>query len=115
MLITVEDDADLHQVIAFARSECRLKLKEPFLAKVRCNNADNTEKAVFKNVPFAPDVYKFAIRARKLSILPFLRDRVRATLTVGTIDRPDWIGDIRPCDIKHGVTKERLKCVEPAR
>jgi cysteine-rich repeat protein len=115
MLITIDDGADFSQVLAFTRSECRLKSKDPFLGKVTCKSADNKRKAVFRNVPFAPDVYKYAIRAKRLSILPFLRHRVSATLKVGTIDRPDVIGDIpdRPCEIKRGSTKERLKCLEP--
>jgi cysteine-rich repeat protein len=113
LLITVDDGADFQQVFAFSRSECQLRIKGPFLSKVICKSADRLKKAIFRNVPFAPDVYKYAIRGKRLSILPFQRDQVSAVMTVGTIDRPDVIGEIQPCNIKLGPTKERLRCIEP--
>ena len=113
MLITVDDGADFRLVLAFSRSECRLRIKGPFLSKVLCKSADKSKKAVFRNVPFAPDVYKYAIRGKRLSIQPFLRDEVSAVLTVGTVDRPDVIGDVESCRIRSGSMKDRLKCIEP--
>ncbi len=112
MRITI---ADPDQVIEFTRAECTLQVKEPFLSKVKCKNADNTARAIFKNVPFAPDVYKMAIRAKRLNIEPFTPglEQVRVTLRTGTIDRPDLIGDVLACVIKVGSSKQRLKCLEP--
>ncbi len=107
---------DPNQTIEFTRAECQLKVKEPFLARVKCKNAANTERAIFRNVPFAPDVYKMAVRVKRRDILPFTEGQevVEMTMTVGRIDRPDKIGDAIPCSIKVGSSKQRLKCIEPS-
>jgi len=112
MRITVEDPP---VVIEFKRSECRLKIKGPFLSGVNCKNAANTAAAKFKNVPFAPDVYKMAIRSKKNEIESFADGltEVKVTIRVGTIDRPDIIGDILGCGVKSGARKQLLKCFEP--
>ena len=112
MRITI---ADPNQVIEFTRAECTLKVKEPFLSKVKCKNADKTVRAIFKNVPFAPDVYKMAIRAKRLNIESFTpgQEQVRVTIRTGTIDRSDLIGDVLACGIQVGSSKQRLKCLEP--
>ncbi len=107
---------DPNQTIEFTRAECQLKIKEPFLGRVKCKNVENTERAIFRNVPFAPDVYKLAIRAKKRDIdpLPEGQEIVDITMTTGQIDRPDRIGDVVPCGIRVGSSKERLKCIEPS-
>jgi len=112
MRITVNDP---FLVIEFTRAECKLKTKGPFLGKIRCKNAANTAKAIFNNVPFAPDVYKMAIRSKGNDIAEFPNDQtqVRVTIRVGTIDRPDTIGDIVSCGVKKGGRTQRLKCLEP--
>lgn len=107
---------DPNQTIEFTRAECQLKIKEPFLGRVKCKNVEKTERAIFRNVPFAPDVYKLAIRVRKRDIQPFTEGQeiVEITMTTGAIDRPDKIGDAVPCGIKVGSSKQRLKCLEPS-
>ncbi len=107
---------DPNQTIEFTRAECELKIKEPFLGRVKCKNSENTERAIFRNVPFAPDVYKLAIRAKKRDIDPFTEGQeiVEITMTTGAIDRPDVIGDILPCGVKFGSSKQLLKCLEPS-
>ncbi len=67
-------------------------------------------------MPFAPDVYKIAIRVKKRDIDPFTEGQeiVEITMTTGQIDRPDKIGDVVPCGVRVGSTKQRLKCLEPS-
>ncbi len=106
---------DPNQTIEFTRAECQLKIKEPFLARVKCKNVEKTERAIFRNVPFAPDVYKMAVRVKRRDIDPFTEGQeiVEVTMTVGQIDRPDQIGDAPPCGIRVGSSKQLLKCIEP--
>ena len=109
--ISVEE---ISQVIEFTRSECELRIKEPFLTKLSCRNVERTARAVFKNLPFAVDLYKLTIHAKELEILPFTigLDRVTTIVTTGFIDRPDVIGELTPCEISTGGTKEVLSCRE---
>ncbi len=67
-------------------------------------------------MPFAPDVYKLAIRVKMRDIDPFTEGQeiVEITMTTGAIDRPDKIGDISPCGIRVGPSKQLLKCLEPS-
>ncbi len=109
---------DPNQTIEFTRAECQLKISEPFLGRVKCKNVENTERAIFRNVPFAPDVYKIAIRVKKRDIDPFTEGQeiVEITMTTGAIDRPDVIGDAvpAPCGLRVGSSKQLLKCLEPS-
>ncbi len=109
--ISVEE---ISQVIEFTRSECELRIKEPFLTKLSCRNVERTARAVFKNLPFAVDLYKLTIHAKELEIQPFTigLDRATTTVTTGFIDRPDVIGELVPCEIITGASKEVLICRE---
>jgi hypothetical protein len=113
MMIRVYDTADVNEFMAFARSECKLKIREGFLTKVRCQSADRTKKAFFKRQPLVPDLFKFVIKAKRLSVPAFTVDRMNVVLTTASIDRPDLIGDILACEIKAGSTS-RIKCDEPS-
>jgi hypothetical protein len=107
------DGADLNEFIAFKRSECTLKYKNgEFLTKLKCKSADNNRKAFFKRHPLVPDLFKFVVKAKKLSLLPFQVQELTGVLTTSSVDRPDPIGVILPCEIK---TKKisRIRCDEP--
>jgi hypothetical protein len=89
-------------------------IKNEFLTRVKCKGADGTKKAVFKKLPFVPEVFKFNVTAKKLSVQPFLFDRVTITLTTGSIDRPDQIGNLVPCQLKKGRDdRYKINCREP--
>ena len=113
MLITIDDGVSFFHELAFTRKECKLIIAGPILRKVRCKVPDNSMRAVFRNVPFAPDVYKFAIRAKRQDNSPFTSDLISTVLKVGTIDRPDVIGELDPCVMRQGATKQLIKCAEP--
>jgi len=107
------DGADLNERVDFTRAECSLKVREGFLVRLRCKSADNNKRALFKRHPLVPDLFRFAIRVKKLSLLPFTVDLVTVNLQNGPENRPDDIGNIVPCKIK-SKTVSRIKCDEPA-
>jgi cysteine-rich repeat protein len=115
LLMRLYDGADLNEFIAFTRSECTLKYRNgsEFLTKLKCKSADNTRKAFFKRHPLVPDLFKFVVKAKKLSLLPFQEPLLTGVLTTQYINRPDPIGNILACEIKTKKTS-RIRCDEPS-
>jgi hypothetical protein len=120
ILVRVMDEAVLGVVAVFVRSECDVRFKEgfgeDFLWRVKCKNADRTQKLSLKKHPLGRDMFRFALTLKKLEIEPFLMERVTVILTSGAFDRPDEIGDLVPCEVKTNRAGEavRNKCREPA-
>ena len=106
------DAAGTIQIIDFTRADCQLKFKSEFLNRVKCKNAENTKKAAFKRHPLVPDLFKFVVKQKLLSLEPFTEDLVTVIMSTSTQNRPDDIGNILPCEIK---TKRisKIKCDEP--
>ena len=113
MRLNFFDGATLNEIVDFSRDECSLKIRDGFLVKVRCRSADGNMRAIFKRHPLVPDLFKFAIRAKGLSLLPFTVNVLTVNLQSGPENRPDVIGDIQLCQVK---TKQvsRIKCDEPS-
>jgi hypothetical protein len=112
LLIHAFDGATLSEVISFTREDCEVVIREGFLNRVRCRNPENTRKAFLKRHPLVPDLFKFAVKAKRLSLDPFTMNLVTVNLKTGVQNRPDDIGSILPCEIKTAKLS-RILCDEP--
>ncbi len=115
ILIRVVDDGVLRAEVTFLRSECEIKFKKDFVHRVKCSGDGNNRKAKFVKHPLGRDVFRFALTMKKLDIHPFLLEEVTVIITTGAADRPDVIGDLKPCDLKRNKAGDAHKsvCKEP--